>query len=364
MWYRRNMSGRRKTEKVSFRLRVLPVSRTVCALLIAFTFGPRVVHAQEVAAPPSEEIVVNLAAGRVIIAVVKDAIVIATVENPIEPQTHPPVPVALNARRAGVLLGAVDWFSPSSQVELARLDRELPHLRSQYAGPLPGPRATPQAQPQGQAEATDLEAIGQGVLERLNRVASNLHAKVSLPPNEPIVQLILAGYVEGYGPEVWQLSFPLAQEMRKLDYYDTRITRPAYLQSWPPDKNQPHTLLEFRYPPESSEPTLLDLLKTKDARVEKICASDPKMREVADRFLQGDYKKILAADATQFLRAIISATTGPKSRQTLAVIGVESGFEWILRPPSEPKSKITPQQSESEKETQPEAPSLLHPPSR
>src|ERR1700677_729245 len=118
---------------------------------------PSALQAQEVTAPPSEEIVVNLAAGRFIVAVVKDAIIIATIENPIEPQTHPPVPVQLNARRVGVLLGAVDWFSPSSQVELARLDKELPHLRGQFAGPLPGPIAATQPQPQAQAEATDLE---------------------------------------------------------------------------------------------------------------------------------------------------------------------------------------------------------------
>jgi hypothetical protein len=358
------MSSRRRVGLVHFHVPIVPLSRAISALLISLALSPPVVHAQEVTPPPSEEIVVNLAAGRVIVAVVKDAIIIATIENPIEPQTHPPVPVELNARRAGVLLGAVDWFSPSSQVELARLDKELPHLRGQFAGPLPGPIAASQPQPQAQAEATDLEAIGQGVLERLNRVASNLHAKVALPPNEPIVQLILAGYVEGYGPEVWRLSFPLAQEMRKLDYYDTRITRPVYLQFWPPDKDQIHAPLEFRYPPESNEPTLLDLLKAKDARVEKICASDPKMRDVADRFLQGDYKKILAADATQFLRAAISATTDPTSRQTLAVIGVESGFEWILRPPSEPKSTTPRQESESEKDRPAEAPSLLHPQSR
>jgi hypothetical protein len=349
--------------------------RALCLVLsLAFSTGitlavfPCALRAQEIAAPPSEEIVANLAAGRVIVAVVKDAIIIATVENPIEPQTHPPVPVQLNARRAGVLLGAIDWFSPSSQVELARLDRELPHLRAQVAASNPGVnsgqnRAHNPALNQVQAdlEATDLETVGQGVLQRLNRVASNLHGKVTLPPNEPVVQLILAGFVPNYGPEVWQLSFDLTQEMRKLDYYDTRITRPVYLQFWPPEKNQPHTLLEFQYPPESKSPDLLGLLKSKDPRIEKICSADPKMKDVADRFLQGDYKKILAADATQFLRAALSATTDPKSRQTMAVVGAETGFDWILRPPAEPKS-AAPQ--EVEKDRPAEAPSLLGPPSQ
>lgn len=353
------MNRRRDTAPLHFQARLKHLFALGCAVATVFVFCPRIIQAQEVTAPPSEEIVVNLAAGRVIVAVVKDAIIIATIENPIEPQTHPPIPVQLSARRAGVLLGAIDWFSPSSQVELARLDKELPHLRAQFANPLPGLKPG-LAQPQSQAEATDLETVGQGVLERLNWVASNLHGKIALPPNEPAVQLILAGYVEGYGPEVWELSFPLTQEMRKLDYYDTRITRPVYVQFWPPEKNQLHTLLEFQYPPENKSPTLLELLQTKDPRIEKICAADPKMRDIADRFLQGDYKKILAADATQFLRAAISATTEPKFRQTLAVIGMDSGFEWILRPPAEPKSAVP---QESEKQSNPEKPSLLHPPS-
>jgi hypothetical protein len=361
LWYRRNMNRGHEREPVHFCSRPSRLLAFAGILAIAFVLSTGAVQAQETAEAPSEEIVVNFATGRVIVAVVKDAIIIATVENPIEPQTHPPTPVQLNARRVGVLLGAVDWFSPSSQVQLARLDRELPHLRSQFASPVPGIRAVPN-QPLAQAEATDLESVGQGVLERLNRVASDLHGKVAWPPTEPIAQLILAGYVENYGPEVWQLSFPLVQEMRKLDYYDTRVTRPVYLQFWPPEKDQVHTLLEFQYPSENKSQTLLESLHAKDPRLEKLCASDPKMREVADRFLQGDYKKILAVDATQFLRAAISATTDPKFRQTLAVVGYESGFEWVLRPPAEPKSATPPQQAEKDRPES--APTLLGPPSQ
>ncbi len=125
--------------------------------------------------------------------------------------------------------------------------------------------------------------------------------------------------------------------MQRLDYYDTHVSHPAYLQFWPPEKGQPHTLVEFQYPPEKPAPTLLDLLRQKDPRMEKICASDAKMREVADRFLEGQSGKILAADATQFLRAALAVLAPQDARQTMAVIGVETGFEWILRPPPEPK---------------------------
>jgi len=360
------MSRHRKIGPGQASLHLVPYLAAALVFLAAFTIRPSLLRSQEIVSAPSEEIVVNLAAGRVIIAVVKDAIIIATVENPIEPQTHPPVPVQLNAQQAGVLLGAVDWFSPSSQVQLARLDRELPRLRGQISRntPVAGMRPAPApAQPEANSEATDLEIVGQGVFERLNRVAANLHAKVTLPPNEPVVQLLLVGYARDYGPEVWLLSFDLVQEMRKLDYYDTRVKRPVYAQFWPPEKNQLHTLLEFQYPPETNSPTLLDLMKAQDPRIQKICAADPKMKDVNDRFLQGDYKKILAADATPFLRAAIAATTAPNSRQTMAVIGSESAFEWILRPPVEPQSPQQTSPQETEKDQPPDRPSLFGPPS-
>jgi hypothetical protein len=352
------MTRFRGAEPVNFRKRLAQPLILAFALAASALCSP-LLQAQEVVEPPSEEVVANLAAGHVIIAVVKDGIIVVTVENPIETQTHPPIPVELNTRRVGVLLGAIDWFSPTSKVELARLDKELPFLRGAVAAP---DRKSTQVATEG--EATDLEAVGQGVLQRLNRVAANLHAKVDFPPGEPVVQLVIAGYVAEYGPEVWQLSFNLVQEMRKLDYYDTHVTRPVYLQFWPPEKAQPHTLLEFRYPASDKSPALLDLIKSKDPRIEKICMSDPKMRDVADRFLQGDYKKIAAVDATQFLRAVISATTAPNARQTMATVSPETGFEWVLKPPAEPKSAAAQEAEKAGKELPPEAPSLLHAPPR
>jgi hypothetical protein len=324
---------------------ILLLSAVVC-----FTFPTPPAAAQQVQDVPTEEVVVNFAAGRVVIAVVKDAILIGTIENQIEPQTHPPTPVQMNRTRAGILLGAVDWFSPSSLLQLARLDTELPHLHGHFTAP--NPRLN---QAQATPEATDLEALGQNLFERMNVVAGNLHGKLDWPSSEPVAQLIVAGYLQGYGPEVWELSFTLNQEMQRLDYYDTHISHPAYLQSWPPEKGQPHTLLEFQYPPENATPTLLDLLRQKDPRIEKICASDAKMREVADHFLEGQSGKVVATDATQFLRAALSVLTPPGARQTMASISFDTGFEWILRPPPEPHRAT----AQGEQERPADAPSLL-----
>jgi hypothetical protein len=271
--------------------------------------------AQQVQDVPTEEIVVNFAAGR-----------------------------------AGILLGAVDWFSPSSQLQLARLDTELPHLHGHFAAS--GPHIN---QAQASPEASDIESVGQNLYERMNAVVGNLHGKLDWPQDEPVAELILADYIQGYGAEVWQLTFTLKQEMQRLDYYDTHVSHPAYLQSWPPEKGQPHTLVEFQYPPENTTPTLLDLLRRKDPRIEKICASDAKMREVADLFLQGQSGKIIAADATQFLRAVLAVLAPQDARQTMAIIGIDTGFDWILRPPPEPKRAS----AQADQERPADAPSLL-----
>jgi len=320
-------------------------------LAIALSVCPLASQAQDRSDTPTDEMVANLAAGRVVIAVVKDAILVGTIENPIEAETRPPVPVDISTARLGVILGAVEWTSPSTQQEIARLDQELPHLRS---------RLTP-SQPHlgdtvGGDEAIDIEAIGQGMLERLNDIASNLHGKIDLPANEPLAELIIADYIPTYGAEVWQLAYGIKQQEEQADYWTTRVLRPSYLQFWPPEKGQPRTLVEFAYPPESAPTTLLELLRQKDPRLDKIRASDPKMAEVANNFLQGTSNKTLAADATQFLRAALDAIAPPNARETMAIIREETGFEWILPPPPEP---VHPGQKLLRP---PDAPTLVKPP--
>ena len=319
-------------------------------LAIALLFAASLATAQDPANTPNEEIVASLSAGRVVVAVVKGAVLIGTIENPIEADTRPPTPVAIGSVRVGVILGAVRWSSPSSRREIARLDEDLPHLRSRAVTQAPHLGSDPTG-----TEATDLEMVGQGLLDRLNEVAQDLHSKVDLPAKEPLAELILAGYATGYGPEVWQLTYPMKQMEATPGYWTTRVLLPSYVQFWPPEKGQPHTLMEFAYPPESAPPTLLDLLRQKDPRLEKLISSDAKMAEVARLFLQGDSNKILPADATQFLRAALDAITPPDTRETMAIINEENGFAWVLAPPLETTLPgIQPARPA-------EAPSLLHP---
>lgn len=299
-----------------------------------------------------DEIVAGLAAGRVEIAVVKDAIFIGTVEKPIEPGTRPPMIVPIDSRRAAVLLGAVDWSSPSAKLELARLDKELPRLRSQF----PSSNAPSLQLGEGE-EATDIERIGQALLERLNSVARNLHAKLDVPEDEPLAELLIADYVGDYGPEVWLLSYRIRQEQQRGDFWDTRVLRPQYSQLWPPEKGQPRTLLEVRYPPESDTPSLLELLQKGDPGVTKIRLSDTQMAAAGEAFRQGDSMKITSAVAFPFLRACLNTLTPSGAGQTVAAVGRETGFSWIVPPPPEANKPG------KTNERPPGAPSLIKPPS-
>jgi hypothetical protein len=320
------------------------------ALALALSFVAPRATGQDQPVAPNEETVASLAAGRVVIAVVKGAILIGTVENPIEADSRPPTPVPIASERVGVILGTVRWSSPSSMQEIARLDEDLPHLHGRAVTQAPHLTNDPVG-----AEAADLEVVGQGLLDRLNEVAENLHAKVDLPASEPLAELIIAGYTPDYGPEVWHLAYAMKQQEEQPGYWTTRVLLPSYVQFWPPEKGQPHTLVEFAYPPDNVPPTLLELLRRKDPRLQGLIASDAKMAGVAAHFLAGDSIKILPADATQFLRAALNAIAPPNTRETMAIISEDDGFSWILPPPPEqPLPGLKPARPS-------DAPSLLHP---
>jgi hypothetical protein len=323
-------------------VRAVHLIRSALLLAVIFLIGvapPLAIRAgQDTPQTASQEMVVNLAAGRVLVAVTKDAILIGTVEDAIEQDTHPPIPAQIGSSQVGVILGAVEWIAPASKRQMARLDQELPRLRGREA-----PVAPHLASKVGM-EATDLEAVGDGLLSRLNELAGNLHGKLNLPPGEPLAILIVADYVPGYGPEVWRLDYRLEQAEESPGYWTTRVLRPSYVQFWPPEKDQPHTLLEFAYPPGptrdsggagSAPASLVELWRNKDPRLEQIASSDPALGDAARGVLQGESDKVAPPNATQFLRAAMDATSPRGARQTFAALGEESGFRWILPPPVE-----------------------------
>ncbi len=276
------------------------------------------------------EVVANLAAGRVVIAVVKDAILVGTLENPIEVHTLPPTPVLLSSERFGVFLGPADWWSPPAKREIGELNEEIPHLHT-YAVSTP-PHL---GQSQGGDQPLQLEITGESLHQRLNALAQSLHSPLNWPPSEPFAQLIVADYFASYGPEIWQLSYRFEQEQQDGDFWTSAVDPPTYLQFWPPEKGQPRTLVEFDYPSQNAPPSVLQLLQQNDPRVERVVQSDPAMGAVAQRFLDGTCDKLRAADTTQFLRAILDAIAPPHARETIGILHQDTGFSWILAPPPE-----------------------------
>jgi hypothetical protein len=310
----------------------------LCVALLAVSFAGANLIAQEQdhSEDMEGEMVANLAAGRVVIAVVRDGMVIASLENKIEPATRVPPIIPLGSRRAGILLGAVDWATPTAGLELARLSVELPQLRRES---MP---AGPRLRPGGTEVTSEVEMVGLGLLERLRAIVEHLHGKLDVAPEEPVLELILASDDPDYGSEVWLLEYAVTQEPARGDYWQTLVKRPSYHRLWPPEKGQPRTLVEVRYPPENNEPTLQDALKRNDGSLEKIRAGDPALAAVATAFEKGESQKCSLADATQFLRSAFAALAPPNTGEAVAVISDKTGFEWILEPPKEKEKKPRP----------------------
>ncbi|MGH9776293.1 MAG: hypothetical protein ACRD50_15275 [Candidatus Acidiferrales bacterium] len=335
--------------KISKRIDKIPRLWCKCAagllvLALALLASPAL-RAQDTE-QTEDELVASLACGRVVIAVTKDAILIASVENKIEPATRPPVIVPLGTRRAAILLGADIWSVPSSGVLLARLDQELGHLHSSTQ------LSAPHLQQGEGAEAVELEMLATGLRDRLNEIVAQIHGRLDLHPDEPIVELLIADYVAAYGPEVWLVSYTVSQEPIRGDYYfSSTVARPRFDQLWPPEKGQPHTLLEIQYPSDASSETLLSLLQKNDPRLENISSADA---VIAETFRSCDSRKIESPETLQFLRAALDRVTPPGAGEAIALISEKTGFEWILEPPKE--KEIGPQ-----KNRPPSAPTLIKP---
>jgi hypothetical protein len=148
---------------------------------------------------------------------------------------------------------------------------------------------------------------------------------------------VIADYVSGYGPEVWQVTYTMEQEQQHGDFWVTNIGHPVYSQIWPPDKGDPHTLIEFAYPLEGAPPTLVEMLRRHDPKLEPLFHADPKISAAANLLLSGQSNKIPVADATQFLRAALDAIKPANARESVGMIRQDSGFQWILKPPPEPQ---------------------------
>src|ERR1700720_1604097 len=120
---------------------------------------------------PEDEIVANLAGGRVIVHVARDGnIVFAAINQPVEAGGVPPRVVETDSTHVAVLLGASEWRLPADPNPV-RLDRNFERIRAR----------DPKYQYNTNEAEPDLETIGVAVLEKLRPLTSQLHHKIDLP---------------------------------------------------------------------------------------------------------------------------------------------------------------------------------------
>jgi len=318
------MHQRNRSRGFSFHLLLKILSVFIC---VHPWFFPSYAFAQEEAA---QEIAVNLAEGRVVICAAKDGIILATIDTHSESGSQPPAVAMLTAVRAGVMLGAVEWVQPESKDKPIRLDSEFPRLAATALN-ISG-------RPNYASAASDIESVGVAVLERVRQLAEQLHHKINLGEDEPLVRLVIVGYVQDYGPEAWTIDYHIRQDALGNDYWRTRVLRPSYNQLYPPEKGQPHTLIETRYPPENrakDAPELLDLLRQNDPALANSRTGNELLTKSVAFILDGQSQKSAAASDVDFLKAAIPAVTLPEAKLTMAYVDFDKGFQWVVRPPKE-----------------------------
>ncbi len=298
-----------------------------------------------------DEIVANLAGGRVIIHVTRDGIVFGAIDQPLEAKSVPPRVAEMDLNHIGIFFGASEWQVPAAPKPI-RLDRDIPKV---YA-------ANPQSyRPPGAGE-TDLEQIGVGYLEKLRPLVGQLHSKIDLQADEPLLQIVVIGYgPNNYGPEVWVLEYRVEQQQTgtAANYLQTHVLRPRFEQIYPPEKHEAHTIVEVRFPNNMPVVPLLGLIQQNDPRIAKLRGSDPRFAKVLETIERGQANKASPEDSADFMRALLPLLAG-KAAFIEGTLGETAGFRWVV-PPEEPIERA---KKEEGKDTDrpPDAPTLRRKP--
>jgi len=293
----------------------------------------------------ADEIVANLAGGRVIVHVANDEIIFAAIDQPIEANSIPPRVMNIDGGHIGVLLGASEWRN-TADPQPVRLDRNFPHVTAGNSKYEYNPDEI----------APDLETMGVAFLEQLRPLVSQLQHKIEFKPDEALLEVVVIGYARDYGPEVWTIEYRVEQEQiaTRGDFWQTRLLRPRFTQLYPPEKKEPKILVEVRYPPSLEGPKLQQLIEGNYPDIDELAKGNPKFQKVLNEIEGGRANKAAPQDASDLMRAILPIIAG-KSRFILGTI-TERGFDWVV-PPSEPVEKV-----KQDKNAPPEAPSLRRKP--
>jgi hypothetical protein len=314
----------------------------VCVVFFLFFAMALPVWAQD----REEEIVANLAGGRVIVHVARDTVIFAAIDQPVEPHGIPPRVVGIDSGHIGVMFGASEWRSPADPKPI-RLDRNYRRVGATRTRDYGGPE---EAEP-------DLEMIGTAFLEKLRPLVDQLHHKIDFPSDEPVLQIVLIGFAPGdYGPEVWVVQYHIEQEevaTRGQEYWQTRVLRPHFTQLYPPEKHAPRLLVESRYPAGLKGPTLEEMIKSNDPRIASIL-QNARFEKVLENLRSGSAQKAPAVESVDFMRAVLPLVAG-NSSFLIGTLDEQHGLNWVV-PPSEPVEK-----AEEDKNRPPGAPTLRGP---
>lgn len=303
------------------------------------------------AAAQEDEIVANLAGGRVIIQVAGDGIVFGAIDHPLEAKSVPPRVAMVGSTHIGVFFGASEWQVPA-QPQPIRLDHDIANIHSSTA-PNDIYRVPGSGDP-------DLELIGVGFLEKLRPLVSQLHHKLDLKPDEPLVEIVLIGYgPQGYGPEAWLIDYGAEQSSisSRSDFFQTRVLRPRFTQIYPPEKHDPKTLVETRFPATLQDIPLLGLIQQNDPRIAQLRSSDQRFNKLCEHLEKGQANKVAMQDAADFMRAALPIVAG-SAHFIEAEMGETGGFQWIV-PPEEPRERA---QRGEDKNRPADAPTLFRKP--
>jgi hypothetical protein len=295
-----------------------------------------------------DEIVANLAGGRVIIHVAHEGIIFGAIDKPLEAKSVPPRVAEMDQNHIGIFLGASEWQVPASPRPI-RLDRDIPHV---YA-------KDPRYQQPGTGES-DLEQIGIGFLEKLRPLVAQLHSKIDLQADEPLLEIVVIGYgPSNYGPEVWLLEYRVEQQQvgAQPNYLQTHVLRPRFTQLYPPEKHEAHTPVEVRFPNASEAVPLSGLIQQQDPRISKLRSSDPRFAKVLDAIEHGQANKANPEDAAEFLRALLPLLAG-KAAFIEGKLSEDAGFRWVVAP-EEPIERV---KKEEDKNRPADAPTLRRKP--
>lgn len=287
----------------------------VAALCVAGTLVPQLgcpaaARGQQSDEDVNGEVVARLAAGHALIIEARQGLVLVSVGAELEPASWPPLLVPLGGHSAAVIFGAVDWSEPPGERHRLRLDQQVVRMGA------PIITAQPRLQPEPNLDRGWVERLGLELLEPLRGVAARLHARLDVPDDWVLLDVLVVTRSEGQ-TSAWELRYRLRQRALRGDFWQTQVLRPQIEQRLP-DK-QVGSVLEVAYPGELAGPALPRLIEAADEPTRK-------------QLLAGRSRRLPLEEVLGVLKPALR-TSAASGHALLAQLTDAHGFDWVYAPP-------------------------------